>query len=545
MPYTIGLDFGTLSVRAVIVDVKNGFIKASSVSKYKHGVMDSYLKNKSNILPLDYALQDANDYIESLHLVIPEVIKQSKINSNEIIGIGIDFTSSTILPITKEGIPLSTIKEFENNPHAYCKLWKHHGAEIYAKKISDLAIKLKTNWIKRYGNKISSEWMLPKVFEILDLAEEVFDKTTYFIEAGDFITYYLTGKLIRSSCQAGYKDIWHFSEGYPNDDYLEQLDPKLKNIYQTKLSGDVWSIGKSQGKIKTKLANEFKINTVNIGVAMIDAHVALPACDATKDGDMLMIIGTSSCDIVLSKHEYGIEGISGIVKDGAIPGFFAYESGQPAVGDIFSWYIEKHLPKQYFDEANKLGLNIYSYMEKKIREIPKEKNKLIALDWWNGNRSILVDPELTGLIVGYTLQTTPEEIYRALIEATAFGKLKTIETYESNKIKINRLIACGGLATKNRFLLETYANVLQRPIYYTKEEYAPALGAAIFGALAAGSNNDGYDFMNEATKHMSHIESKPIMPNKKVNYKPLYEMYLELHDYFGYDSKIMKRLKKM
>ena len=544
MPYTIGLDFGTLSVRAVVVNVADGNIVASSVSTYKHKVMDQFLKKESIPLPMDYALQDANDYIEALNEVVPNVIKESGLEQTDIIGLGIDFTSSTILPIDKHGSPLSNDDRFQDNPHAYCKLWKHHGAEKYAKVISDMAIKMNTKWISRYGNKISSEWMLPKVYETLDLAEEVFEETSYFIEAGDFITYYLTGKMIRSSCQAGYKDIWHFQDGYPSSEYLRTLDPRLTNIYQTKLSGDVWPIGKSQGKLKLELAQKFGLNEIEIGVAVIDAHVAAPACDATKDGDMLMIIGTSSCDIVLSENEYGIQGISGIVKDGAIPNLFAYESGQPAVGDIFSWYIEKHLPKSYVDEANALKQNVYAFMEEKIHSIPEDKPRLLALDWWNGNRSILVDPELTGLIVGYTLQSTPEDIYRALIEATAFGKLKTIETYENNGIKIKRLIACGGLATKNKFLLQTYANVFDKPVYYTKEEFAPALGAAIFGALAAGKSNGGYDEMNNASKHMSHLEKDPILPDHKFDYKNLYQMYLELHDYFGLNSSLMKQLKK-
>ena len=543
MPYTLGLDFGTLSVRAVIVDVRDGVIQASSVSQYQHGVMDQYLKTKDNPLPPDYALQDANDYIKSMYQAIHNVLKLSDMNYKEIIGIGIDFTSSTILPITKGGIPLSSVTGFEKNPHAYCKLWKHHGAEPYAKQLSDLAIKRNEPWIKRYGNKISSEWMLPKVFETLDLAEDVFDETAYFIEAGDFITYYLTGKFIRSSCQAGYKDIWHHEEGYPKQDFLNELHPKLTDIYETKLSGDVWPIGQSQGVLDAQLAKEFQLNQIPVGVAMIDAHVALPACHATKPGDMLMIIGTSSCDIVLNEQEYKIEGISGVVKDGAIPNLFAYESGQPAVGDIFSWYIEKHLPKSYVEEANAKNQNLYSFMEDKIHSIPKDKPRLLALDWWNGNRSILVDPELTGLIIGYTLQSTPEDIYRALIEATAFGKLKTLETYEKNGIKIKRLIACGGLATKNKFLLQTYANVFNRPIYYTKEEYAPALGAAIFGAIAAGKEKGGYDEMTEAAKHMSHLEEEPIYPKNEFEYKNLYNMYLELHDYFGLSSSLMKQLK--
>ena len=290
MKYTIGLDFGTLSVRAVLVDIACGEIVLSSVSKYKHGVMDQVLENNKQ-LPNDFALQDALDYIESMEEVIDSIIKKSKVDKSEIIGIGLDFTASTILPIKADGTPLSKINEFKNNPHAYVKLWKHHSAEKYAVKISELGLKLDEPWISRYGNKISSEWMLPKVFETLENAPKVFDNTDYFIEAGDFITYRLTGNLKRSSCMAGYKGIWHFKEGYPRSEYLYQLNRKLANIYTTKLSGDVCPLGETQGNLLPEIASSLKLNQIPVAIAVIDAHVAALACKAVNNGDMLMIIG--------------------------------------------------------------------------------------------------------------------------------------------------------------------------------------------------------------------------------------------------------------
>ncbi|MBI9008526.1 MAG: ribulokinase [Tenericutes bacterium] len=541
MKLTIGLDFGTLSVRAVLVDISSGEIIASSVSKYRNAVMDSYLVNGIK-LPNDYALQNALDYIESMETVINKITSNNTINNKDIIGIGVDFTASTILPMKADGTPLSALSKYENNPHAYSKLWKHHSAEKQAVRISELAIKSEAPWIKRYGNKISSEWMLPKVLEILEEDLKLFNETDYFVEAGDFITYYLTKSFKRSSCQAGYKGIWHSKSGYPKDEYLVKLNKKLKDIYNTKLSGDILPIGKKSGRLTSELANKYGLKQIPVSVSVIDAHVAAPACQAVNSGDMLMIIGTSSCDIVLSEKEVNIPGIQGVVKDGAIPNLFAYESGQPAVGDIFSWYIENHLPSGYYAYAKGNNQNIYQYMEDRIKLIPKTKPRLLALDWWNGNRSVLVDPDLSGILVGYNLQTTPEDIYRALIEATAFGKRVTIEAYESNGIEVKRLIACGGLATKNKYLLQCYANILKRPVFFTEEEYAPALGAAIFGALAA-KDNGGYSSIEVASKYMSKLVEEPILPNKDFNYDELFKMYIELHDYFGKHSKLMKKLK--
>ena len=474
--------------------------------------------------------------------VIKQVVNNSKVDANDIIGIGVDFTSSTILPIKADGTPLSSMRKYKDNPYAYCKLWKHHSAEEYAIRITELAIERDEPWIKRYGNKISSEWMLPKVYETLDKAEGVFNKADYFIEAGDFITYYLTGNLKRSSCQAGYKNTWHDLEGYPSKSYLSELNEKLVDIYDTKLSQDVLPIGSKQGTLKSPLAKELGLKQIPVGVAIIDAHVAAPACQAVNSGDMLMIVGTSSCDIVLSDQDLSIPGIQGVVKDGAIPGLYAYESGQPAVGDIFSWFIENYISTEYHNYAAMNNQNIYQYMEDRIREIPKSKSRLLCLDWWNGNRSVLVDPDLTGLIVGLNLQTKPEEIYRALIEATAFGKKVTIDAYEAAGIKIDRLIACGGLATKNKYLLECYANILNKPVYFTEEEYAPALGAAIFGALAASKENGGDDSIEVAVEKMSKLNEYPSLD---FNYDNLYKMYKELHDYFGKESDLMKRLKSV
>lgn len=546
--YTLGLDFGTLSLRIVVVDIENGNVVGTHVENYPHGVMDLYLKKNENLLPKDYALQDGMDYIYCLEKAMPIAIENSKVNPKDIIGIGVDFTACTMLPMKKDGTLLSSLPQFENEPFAYVKLWKHHGAEKLAKTISELAHETNEQWIARYGGKISSEWMLPKLLETYRGNKDIFDEADYFIEAGDYITYYLTGILKRSSCQAGYKNIWHAENGFVSKEFLSRLSDDLTNLYDTKLSGDVMPIGKSQGRIKGDLANKFNLNeNVEVGVSIIDAHVAAPACKVVNSSEMLMIMGTSSCDIILHEKEIMVKGISGVVKDGAVPDLFAYESGQAAVGDIYAWFMDHMIPKEYKDEATQKGISIYALMEEKVRSIPANKNRILALDWWNGNRSILIDPNLTGVLIGMDLRTKPEEIYRALIEATAFGKKKIIDTYENAGINIEKLVACGGLATKNNYLMQVYADIIGRPIYITSCEQAPALGAAIFGAIAAGKLNGGYDDINEASEKMGQLKEEPIRPNSDTKgiYDSLYKLYEEVHDYFGIDSDLMKKLRSL
>ncbi len=539
--YTIGLDFGTLSVRGVLVNVSNGDVLYSSVSNYASSVMDEFLVYDNTLLPNDFALQDANDYITSMLEVITNITKNSGVQKDDIIGIGVDFTASTIMPVDQLNQPLSV--KYPKNRHAYAKLWKHHHAEPQAKRITELAIKRNEPWIQRYGEKISSEWMLPKVLEILENDYDLFQETDMFIEAGDFIVRYLTNTFARSSCQAGYKNIWHNVEGYPSNDYLMELNPKLDNLYSTKLRGDVVPIGKCQGHLSSEIAESVNLNEIAVSVSVIDAHVAAPSCRAVNPGDMLMIIGTSSCDILLSEEEHSVKGISGIVKDGAIPDLFAYESGQAAVGDIFQWFMENLVPSEYATESKKRDISLYQYMEEKVNQINEDTPRLLALDWWNGNRSILVNPELTGVIVGMTLKTKPEEIFRALIEATGFGKKRIIEQYENAGVPVSRIIASGGLATKNKYLMQTYANILNKSIYVTDEEYAGSVGAAIFGSLAAGKHIGGYDNIKEASFKMGSIRNNPYVPTNTETYEELYKSYIELHDYFGIKSDILKKLK--
>ena len=536
--YTLGLDFGTLDGRAVLVDVRTGEELATVVYSYPDGVIDEVLPDSKIKLGPDWALQNPDDYLAALKHIIPDVLKKSGVAFEEIIGIGVDFTSCTILPIDKQGTPLCMKDKWKSNPHSWVKLWKHHAAEPYANRLKDIALERQEKFIHRYGGKISSEWMLPKIYEATDR----------FIEAGDWLVLQLTGKERRSSCNAGYKAIWDKKEGYPSPEFFAALHPQLKNVVEEKLSTDIYPTGSKAGGLTLQMAHltGLKENTP-VAVEIIDAHSAVPATTVTQPGKMVLIMGTSTCHMLLSKEQKLIPGIPGVVEDGILPGYFGYEAGQAAVGDIFDWFISHYVPASYEREAEKLGVNIYRFLEEKASKLRPLESGLIALDCWNGNRSILNNADLSGLLLGCTLNTKLEDIYRALIEATAFGTRIIIETFQKNGLPIDELYACGGMPHKDKLLMQIYADVTGREIKVASSRQASALGAAMFGSLAAGNKLGGYDSIEEAVDHMASCEKKtyiPIPENVEF-YNQLFTEYKKLHDYFGRgENQVMERLRR-
>jgi len=546
--YALGLDFGTLDMRAVLVNVKNGEELATAVYTYSDGVIDKILPDGKTKLGPDWALQNPKDYISALEYSISEVLKKAKITPEEVIGIGIDFTSCTILPIDKEGMPLCLKEEWKSNPHAWVKLWKHHAAEPYANRLREIALKRNEKFIRRYGGKISSEWMFPKIWQILEEAPQVYQAADRFMEAGDWIVLQLTGQEKRSSCNAGYKAIWDKREGYPSPDFFAALHPKLKQVVEEKLSAEIYPIGTKAGGLTPRMAQLTGLKEgTPVAVGIIDAHSAVPSSTVTNPGKMVLIMGTSTCHMLLSNEQKLIPGIPGVVEDGILPGYFGYEAGQAAVGDIFDWFMSNCIPTNYEIEAKERSLNIYRLLEEKANKLKPGENGLIALDWWNGNRSILNNADLSGMIIGYTLNTKPEDIYRALMEATAFGTRIIIETFEKNGLIVEELYACGGMPHKDKLLMQIYADVTGREIKIVSSSQASALGAAMFGALAAGSKTGGFDSIEEAIAHMAFLEKKtyiPIPENVQV-YNQLFSEYQKLHDYFGRGAnKIMEALKR-
>ncbi len=546
--YSIGIDYGTQSGRAVLIDVLNGDMIAQAVKEYTHGVMDEYLPDGTK-LPPDWALEHPQDYIEVLKLTIPAVLKESGVPKEDVIGISIDFTACTILPIDKEGTPLCFDDDLKGNPHAWIKLWKHHAAQPQANQLNKVAAERGEEFLKRYGGKISSEWMIPKIMQVLEEAPEIYEKADRFMEATDWVTMMLTGEEKRNSCTAGYKALWNKQKGYPSKEFFKALDPRLENVVEDKLSTDIYPLGQKAGELTEAAAELIGLcKGTAVGIPNVDAHVAVPAVGIAEAGKMLMIIGTSSCDILLGKEEKLVPGMCGVVEDGVMPGFFGYEAGQSCVGDHFEWLVEQSIPPYAFEEAKKAGMNIHQYLTEQASNLKVGESGLLALDWWNGNRSVLVDVDLTGMILGMTLTTKPHEIYRALIEATAYGKNMIIETFENSGVPINELYACGGISWKNKMMMQIYADVTNKPIKIAASEQTPALGAAMFGAVAAGKAKGGYDSIFEAAKVMGKVRDEvftPIPENVEA-YKKLYAEYKKLHDYFGRgENNVMKRLKTM
>ena len=544
--YSIGVDYGTQSGRAVLVEVATGEIIAQAVKEYSHGVMDEYLPDGTKLGP-DWALEHPRDYLEVLEVTIPEILQQSGILKEQVIGLAIDFTACTMLPIDKEGTPLCFHEELKSVPHAWLKLWKHHAAQAQANKLNKVAEERGEEFLARYGGKISSEWMLPKIMQILDEAPEIYAQADRFMEATDWVTMMLCGEEKRNSCTAGYKALWHKQKGYPSKEFFKAVDPRLENVVEDKLSNDIYPLGLKAGELTEAMAAATGLCPgTAVGIANVDAHVAVPAVGITEAGKMLMIIGTSTCDILLGTEEKIVPGMCGVVEDGVMPGFYGYEAGQSCVGDHFEWLVEQCIPKYSYEDAEKAGMGIHQYLTEQAAELTVGESGLLALDWWNGNRSVLVDVDLTGMMIGMTLTTKPHELYRALIEATAYGKNIIIETFENAGVAINELYACGGISLKNKMMMQIYADVTNKPIKISASDQTPALGAAMFGAVAAGKEKGGYESIFDAAKVMGKVKAEVYMPipENVAAYKKLYAEYKILHDYFGRgENDVMKRLK--
>ncbi|MBK4203970.1 ribulokinase [Bacillus spizizenii] len=546
MAYTIGVDFGTLSGRAVLVHVETGEELASAVKEYRHAVIDTVLPKTGHKLPRDWALQDPADYLEVLETTIPSLLEQTDVEPKDIIGIGIDFTACTILPVDSTGQPLCMLPEYEEEPHSYVKLWKHHAAQKHADRLNQIAEEEGEDFLLRYGGKISSEWMIPKVMQIAEEAPHIYEAADRIIEAADWIVYQLCGSLKRSNCTAGYKAIWSEKAGYPSEDFFGKLNPLMKTITNDKLAGSIHSVGEKAGGLTEKMAQlTGLLPGTAVAVANVDAHVSVPAVGITEPGKMLMIMGTSTCHVLLGEEVHIVPGMCGVVDNGILPGYAGYEAGQSCVGDHFDWFVKTCVPQAYREEAEEKNIGVHELLSEKANLQAPGESGLLALDWWNGNRSTLVDADLTGMLLGMTLLTKPEEIYRALVEATAYGTRMIIETFKESGVPIEELYAAGGIAEKNPFVMQIYADVTNMDIKISGSPQAPALGSAIFGALAAGKENGGYDDIKEAAAHMGKLKDISYTPNAEnaAVYEKLYAEYKELVHYFGKENHVMKRLK--
>jgi len=546
--YTIGIDFGTLSGRAVLVDVANGREIANAVYEYANGAMDEALPDGTPLGP-DWALQDPADYLRALEVTIPRVILDAGIRPAEVIGLAIDFTACTMLPTTADGTPLCFLDEWSATPHAWIKLWKHHAAQPEATALNRIAAERGETFLARYGGKISSEWLIPKIWQILDEAPEVYRAADRFLEAADWVIWQLTGNECRNSCTAGYKAMFNKQEGYPSTAFFAALDPRLENLVAEKLSTAIYPLGVRAGGLLPDWAESLGLPAgIAVAVANVDAHVAVPACTVVEPGKMVMIMGTSICHMVCGTESKIVPGMCGVVEDGILPGLFGFEAGQSAVGDIFAWFVDNGVPGAYHQEAAQRGISVHQLLSEKAALLKPGESGLVALDWWNGNRSVLVDTALSGLLLGASLTTKPEEIYRALIEATAYGTAMIVNTFAEYGVAVDEIYCCGGLASKNPLLMQIYADVTGRPMKISASEQTPALGSAMHAAVAAGAAAGGYATIQDAAAKMARVKDEqyfPIPENQAI-YRELFAEYTQLHDYFGRGANdVMKRLKAL
>ncbi len=557
--FVLGIDFGTLSARALLVDADTGEEIAEAVHEYAHGVIEETLPDDRKRLPPETALQHPGDYLDSMQRAVRRVLRESRVDPARVLGIGTDFTSCTVLPTRADGTPLCFEKRWRKNPHAWVKLWKHHAAQPEADRINAVGANRKEYFLRAYGGRYSSEWFFSKLLETANHAPDVYRATGRYLEAGDWIVWQLCGRERRCLSAAGFKAMWvyprdHAARGsgnpggshYPSPAFLAALNPILKDAVATKLGSELWKLGSNAGGLTRAMAARLGLREgTPVAVGNIDAHVAVPACGVTTAGKLVMILGTSTCHLLLGETRQEVEGMCGVVRDGVVNGFWGYEAGQAGVGDLFAWYMAHGVPASVHAEARRLRTSVYQLLEERAAALKPGESGLLALDWWNGCRSVLMDSSLSGLLVGATLGTRPHEMYRALIEATAFGTRKIIEAFTRKGVAIDELHACGGLAQKNPLLLQIYSDVTGRPIRVAASQQTCALGAAMHGALAAGL----YPGMKEAARRMVRPGTRTYKPNAahKPVYDQLYAEYSRLHDMLGRDAtspmKVLRRLR--
>jgi L-ribulokinase len=540
-PCVVGVDFGTLSGRALVVRVRDGAELGSAVHEYRHGVMDATLAATGEPLPPDWALQDPEDYRDVLRHAVPEAVASAGIDPALVAGIGTDFTACTVLPATADGTPLCQVAELAGRPHAYPKLWKHHAAQPQADRINALASERGEPWLARYGGKISAEWEFAKALQLLDEDPDTYQRASRWIEAADWIIWQLAGVETRNSCTAGYKGIRQDGR-YPSREFLAGLDPRFAGFAQDKLEHPVLPLGARAGSLTATAARWTGLpEGIAVAVGNVDAHVTAPAAAAIAPGQMVAIMGTSTCHVMNGDRLAEIPGMCGVVDGGIVAGLWGYEAGQSGVGDIFAWAADQAAPPAYAREAARRGVGLHDLLSAEAAAQPAGAHGLIALDWLNGNRSVLVDHHLSGAIVGLTLATRASDIYRALVESTAFGTRVIIDSFGSAGVPVSELVIAGGLM-RSELVLQVYADVTRRPLSLITSAQGPALGSAIHAAVAAGC----YPDVPAAAAAMGGRRQAAVLPDPASAdvYDRLYAEYLLLHDYFGKGgNEVMHRLR--
>ena len=526
------MDYGTNSVRALIVNVANGREVATAVWGYEHGDAGVILSRDPNL-----ARQHPADYVKGAEVALKKAVAAARKNvrgfqPGQIIGIGVDTTGSTPLPVDANGQPLAFDKRFAKNPAAMAWLWKDHTSIAEAGEITELARKIRPQYLAKCGGTYLSEWFFSKILHCLRTAPEVFDAAHTWVECADWVPAMLTGNEAPGRfpicvCAAGHKAMFNADwGGYPDAEFLSQLDPKL-GVLRSRLPNVAGTIDKAVGKLTADWAKRTGLpEGIPVAVGAFDAHLG-GVGSGIAPGALVKIIGTSTCDMMVvpvGQSLADVPGLCGIVNGSILPGYYGLEAGQSAVGDIFNWFVNYIQP-----HGKKSGS--HEELTKAAAKLQPGESGLLALDWNNGNRTVLVDQRLTGLLLGQTLYTTPAEIYRALIEATAFGALTIINRFEEYGVKVEQIINCGGIAEKNPVVMQIYADVTGRPMKVSRSAQTCALGAAIAGAVVAGA----YLNCEAAQRAMTGLKPRVFKPNPAAHavYRELYALYKTLHDAFG------------
>lgn len=544
--YSIGLDFGTESARAIVVDVRTGRIAGQAAHAYPHGVIDESLPGSGGAgvrLPPDYALQHPDDWLTSLATAASAALGHSGASPDEIIGIGVDFTSCTMLPTRADGTPLCLLDAFSRTPLAWPKLWKHHGAKGATDGINRVARERNEPWLARYGGIIGLEWFFPKVLETLSEARQVYDAAEVWIEAGDWLVWQLTdgpfprctpATIARSTCQAGYKAMWNAKTGYPSPAFFHAVHPGMAEVVTRKMPGTLVPPGQKAGGLSGPMAERLGLRAgIPVSAAVIDAHAGVPGAGVASPSTMVLVMGTSSCHMMNSRVEQLVPGVAGVVEDGILPGYFGYETGQASVGDAFAWLVDT------FDLS-------HEEMTARAAQLPPGSDGLLALDWLNGCRTPLMDGRLSGAFLGLTLGTRPEQMYRALMEATAFGVRWIVDTLRGAGVPVRRFVASGGLPSKSPLLMQIYADVLNERIKLAESDQSVALGAAILGCLAAGAGASGHASASQAIHAMARqredVVYRPDLGARR-EYNRIYPLYRTLADGAGPVASVMRALR--
>lgn len=542
----LGIDYGTESGRVLALDLVTGVELATAVVPYRHGVIDRALPGSQEPLPPDWALQHPQDYLDVLYEGIPQVLSRGQVDPSQVVGLGVDCTASTDMPVDAEGMPLALDRRWAHRPHAWPKLWKHHAAHGLAEQLTARA--RGQEFLGRYGGRISSEWYFPKLLQVFLEDRDVYDAMARFIEATDWIVWHLTGREARSACAAGYKALWAAGSGTPDAAYFRGVCPDFGDP-SAKLGHVFYPPGTDAGPLAPSVAASLGLGAdVRVAVGNVDAMVSAPAVGLTGPGTLVMVMGTSICHLTVSSAEVRMPGITGVVRDGVLPGWFGYEAGQAAVGDMFAWFLRTAVPRADAEAAERRGVSLYEYLEEQARGVAPGASGLLAFDWWNGNRSILGDTDLSGVLVGLTLSASSADVYRALLEGAALGTRRILDNFREHGVPIDRVTACGGLPQRSPLLMQIYADVLGLPVDVPASSEVPARGSAMFGAVAAGSRRGGFDSLAEAVDALASPLQQRFQPCPSAHavYTDVYQVYRELYQRLGEDAApALHRLKSV